>query len=78
VGLDVNEHKGDRTAALYTKGEWYLLDTSGNRKKLIYNPANDNIRKEDITYVKKRYRIISRLPDLKYIFISVPVISDDE
>jgi hypothetical protein len=48
VGIDVNEHRGDRAAALYTKGEWYLLDTSGQRKKLIYDPANDSIKKEDI------------------------------
>lgn len=48
VGIDVNEHKGDRAAALYTKGEWYLLDLSGNRKKLVYDPANDSIKKEDI------------------------------
>jgi hypothetical protein len=48
VGIDVNEHKGDWAAALYTKGEWFLLDISGYRKKLIYDPANDSIKKEDI------------------------------
>ncbi|MVN91786.1 metallophosphoesterase [Mucilaginibacter aquatilis] len=48
VGLDVNEHKGDRAAALYTKGKWYVLDASGNKKELIYNEDNDTIKTEDI------------------------------
>lgn len=48
IGVDVNEHKGDRAAALYTKGEWFLLDATGTRKKLVYDAANDVIKKDDI------------------------------
>jgi hypothetical protein len=48
LGLDVNQHAGTHAAALFDKGHWYLLDDSGNRRKLIYLTGNDAIQKEQI------------------------------
>lgn len=34
LGVDVNQHKGDHQAVLYTDKKWYKLDLTGNRTSL--------------------------------------------
>jgi len=48
IGIDVDVHKSKPMAASLENGKWYIVDDQGNRKPLLYKPANDNITQKDI------------------------------
>jgi Calcineurin-like phosphoesterase len=48
IGIDVDEHTGLPSAALYESGEWWIIDHTGKRSKLEYKNGNDVISDKDI------------------------------
>lgn len=48
IGVDVDEHKGEPQAALYSSGQWQVIYGSGKLQTLQYRPANDQISEKDI------------------------------
>jgi len=43
IGIDVNEHQGDRAGILYIDKKWWRTDGDGNQIELVYRPNNDQI-----------------------------------
>ncbi|HEX4375300.1 MAG TPA: metallophosphoesterase [Puia sp.] len=43
IGIDVNEHEGQRAGVLYQDKKWWVVDGEGIRIPLEYRPTNDSI-----------------------------------
>jgi hypothetical protein len=48
IGIDVNEHEGQRAGVLYTDKKWWVVDGEGIRVPLEYRPGNDVINRREV------------------------------
>lgn len=48
IGIDVDEHTKQPSAVIYDHGEWLVINSHGQTKRLKYKPKNDLITDKDI------------------------------
>jgi len=48
IGIDVDEHKGNRFGLLLQNGKYYIVDDKGNRNLLLYKEGNDDIKESQV------------------------------